>query len=303
MRLRADLILLLVALIWGSTFAVQRVAAGSVGPFLYNFSRFGVSLLVLLPLTRFHVRLDYKMLPVVGLAGVLLFIASFLQQAGLSYTTAGNAGFITGLYVVIVPMVLVIVLRQRVGWSTWAAALIATLGALLLSTGGELKFNPGDALELAGAIPWALHVILIGWVARRVEILSFVFGQNLVSAVLNLAAMLVFDVGTVPGLADAGWAVVYSGIFSIGIGFALQAVGQRHAPPADAALILSMEAVFAAVFGFFWLDEQLSGVQLAGCGLILAMIIWVQLRSPAAASSIFPQTNQENLEKAPGGND
>jgi drug/metabolite transporter (DMT)-like permease len=255
---------------------------------LFNGLRFAVSLVVLLPLARFHLRVERRLLPAVGLAGALLFAASSLQQAGLSFTTAGNAGFITSLYVVIVPMVMVVGLRQRVGWVTWAAAMIATLGAMLLSTGGELKLNPGDVLELAGAVMWALHVVLVGWLARRVDVLSFVFGQNLVSAVLNLGAAAIFDRATLPGLVDAGWAVLYTGIFSIGFGFALQAAGQKHAPASDAALILSLEGVFAAVFGYLILAERLSALQLVGCGLILAAILWVQLRPPSGEPMAIP---------------
>jgi drug/metabolite transporter (DMT)-like permease len=281
MRFKSDLVLLLVALIWGSAFAAQRVAAEHLGPFLFNGLRFLVGVAALLPLARFRLKIDRKLLPWVGLAGTALFAASFLQQAGMQFTTAGNAGFITGLYVVLVPLWMVAFLRQPVSWVTWAAAVVATIGALLLSTGGEFKLNPGDALELVGAAIWAVHVLLVGWLARRMDILPFTIGQCIVSAVLNLVCAGIFDSATLPGLAPAWWAVLYTGVFSVGIGYALQGVGQRHAPATDAALILSMEAVFAAIFGFLFLNERLSALQLFGCFLILAAIIQVQLR-PAA---------------------
>jgi drug/metabolite transporter (DMT)-like permease len=222
----------------------------------------------------------------VGLAGSILFLASLLQQAGMQYTTAGNAGFITGLYVMLVPLLLVIGLRQRVAWSTWLAALGAALGTLLLCTGGEFRLNPGDALELVGALAWAGHVILVGWLARRMDVLAFVIGQTLVAALLNLAFAAVFDLATLPGLAPAGWAVLFTGVFSIGAGFALQAQGQKHAPASDAALILSLEAVFAAFFGFLLLGERLTLLQLTGCGLILAATLSVQLRPAVAPLSV-----------------
>lgn len=278
MRLKSDLILLLTAFIWGSSFAAQRVAAENLGPFLFNGLRFMVGAAVLLPLVRFRPRITRSHLPWVGLTGSVLFLASLLQQVGMQYTTAGNAGFITSLYVVLVPVLLLVVLRQPVAWVTWAAALVATLGALLLSTGGEFRVNPGDALELAGALAWAGHVILVGWLARRVDVLSFVIGQNLVSGLLNLVCAGAWDMATLPGLQTAGWTVLFTGVFSIGAGFALQAQGQKHAPASDAALILSLEAVFAAVFGFLLLDERLAPLQLLGCGLILAAILTVQLR-------------------------
>ena len=278
MRLKSDFILLLVAFIWGSAFAAQRVAADHLGPFIFNALRFFVAVIVLLPIARFRLKVERGILPWVVLAGTALFTASALQQAGMQYTTAGNAGFITGLYVVLVPLVMVIFLRQPVSRWTWVAALIATIGTLLLSTGGELKLNPGDLLELVGAGAWAVHVLLVGWLARRTNVLSFVILQNLVSAVLNVAFSLFTDISTLPGLLPAAWAVLYTGVFSIGVGYALQGMGQRHAPPTDAALILSLEAVFAALFGFFFLDERLLPIQILGCVMILAAIVQVQLR-------------------------
>jgi drug/metabolite transporter (DMT)-like permease len=283
MRLKSDLTLLLVAVIWGSAFAAQRVAAAHLGPFFFNGLRFLVGVLTLLPMVRFRVKIERRMLPWVALAGVILFAASALQQAGIASTTAGNAGFITGLYVVLVPILLVIFLRQPVAWATWIAALLAVVGALLLSTGGDLKFNPGDLLELAGAVAWAAHVILVGWLAHRMDVLPFVIGQNLVSGLLNLAASGFGDYATFPGLVPAGWAVLFSGIFSIGVGFALQGIGQRHAPPSDAALILSLEAVFAAIFGYIFLGEALTVIQMLGCALIMIAILQVQLRPTSAA--------------------
>jgi drug/metabolite transporter (DMT)-like permease len=278
MRLKSDFILLLVAFIWGSAFAAQRVAADHLGPFIFNALRFFVAVIVLLPIARFRLKVERGILPWVVLAGTALFTASALQQAGMQYTTAGNAGFITGLYVVLVPLVMVIFLRQPVSRWTWVAALIATIGTLLLSTGGELKLNPGDLLELVGAGAWAVHVLLVGWLARRTDVLSFVILQNLVSAVLNVAFSLFTDISTLPGLLPAAWAVLYTGVFSIGVGYALQGMGQRHAPPTDAALILSLEAVFAALFGFFFLDERLLPIQILGCVMILVAIVQVQLR-------------------------
>ena len=288
MRLKSDFILLLVALIWGSAFAAQRVAADHLGPFLFNGVRFIIAVLVLLPMARFRLKVERGILPWVALAGIVLFTASFFQQAGMQYTTAGNAGFITGLYVVLVPLAMVTFLRQTVSRWTWLAAGIATIGALLLSTGGEIKLNPGDALELAGAGAWAVHVLLVGWLARRTDVLSFVILQDLVSAVLNVVFSLFTDISTLPGLLPAAWAVLYTGIFSIGIGYALQGIGQRHAPPADAAIILSLEAVFAALFGFMFLNERLLPVQVLGCFLILVAIIQVQLRPVFRKAAVQP---------------
>jgi drug/metabolite transporter (DMT)-like permease len=276
MRLKADLTLLLVAAIWGSAFAAQRMVADHVGPFLFNGSRFLLAGVLLLPLVRFRLKLDKKKFIWVGAAGALLCGGSVLQQAGLQWTTAGNAGFITGLYVVFVPILLLVVLRQRARWTIWAAALLAAVGMFLLSAGGKLELAPGDGLELAGAGLWAAHIIVVGRAMQEMETLPFAIGQILVAGVLNLALGLGLEWKTLPGLATAWWSVAYVGIFSVAVAYTLQAWAQKHAPPPDAALILSLESVFAALFGYLLLGETLRPEQLLGCGLILGAILLAQ---------------------------
>jgi len=293
-RLQADLTLLLVAVIWGSAFAAQRVAAEHIGPFLFNGSRFLLGALVLLPLVRFRLKISRKNWPWVGAAGVLLCGGSVLQQAGMQWTTAGNAGFITGLYVVFVPVLMLVIWRQRMGWIIWVAALMAAGGIFLLSSGGRLELAPGDGLELAGAVLWAGHVVVVGKAMQRMDTLPFAIGQCLVSACLNLLLAAVFDWNTLPGLLPAWWTVAYVGIFSVAIAYTLQARGQRHAPPTDASLILSLESVFAALFGFVFLRENLRPEQLLGAGLILAAILVSQF-----APSALPQTGEDEPLQLP----
>ncbi|MFZ6028352.1 MAG: DMT family transporter [Chloroflexota bacterium] len=280
-RWRADAILLLTAVIWGSAFAAQRVAAEHIGVFLFNSLRFLVGAALLLPFAFAGLRHPINRRAAVGpvLGGVVLFTASALQQAGLQYTTAGNAGFITSLYVVLVPVLLLLFLRQRVRWLVWPAVGMAMVGALLLSTGGRgLRLAPGDGLELIGAGVWALHVIVVDRFARQMKPLAFAAGQFLVAAALNLIVGLGFESHTLPGVVDAWWTVAYIGVFSTAGGYTLQIVGQRHAPPTDAALIMSLESVFAAFFGALFLAEALNAVQIVGCGLILAGVALAQIR-------------------------
>jgi drug/metabolite transporter (DMT)-like permease len=209
----------------------------------------------------------------------MLFVGASLQQWGMRYTTAGNAGFITGLYVVLVPLLLAVFWHQKPRRSIVIAALVAATGLYLLSTGGSLRLNPGDGLELGGAFLWAGHVILIGWLAQRANVFRISIGQNLICGLLSLGAFaLLAQPDPWLGLKESWWAIVYTGVLSIGIGYTLQIVGQREAPPSDAAIILSGEAVFAALFGWLWLNEQLSGIQLLGCGLILAGMFLAQYR-------------------------
>jgi drug/metabolite transporter (DMT)-like permease len=281
-RLRADLTLLFVASIWGSAFVAQRLAAAQVGVFLFNGFRFLLAALVLLPLAlrqkqsvRRWKSQDFWL---VGLLGLLLACGAAFQQWGLRYTTAGNAGFVTGLYVVIIPFVLALGWREAPRSTIWLASALAAAGLFLLSTGGSLKMNPGDTLELAGAFVWAFHVILLSRLVQRLEVLSLSIVQYLVCGLLSL--LLSFSVGGEPWIVSLpGWlAVFYTGIFSVGLGYTLQAVGQRFAPPADAAILLSMESVFAALFGWWILGEALTGAQLLGCAMMFAGILLAQLR-------------------------
>ena len=301
-RLQADLTLLLVAAIWGSAFAAQRVAALTMGAYLFNGLRFLLGGLVLLPLVwRSPGRARHlKLGDVTGivLAGVLLFGSISFQQVGLRHTTASNAGFITGLYVVFIPLILAL---PRAGGrvprpAVWGAAGLAAAGLFLLSTGGTLHLAEGDALELAGAVLFAFHVIWIGRLVQRVDALHVALVQDLVCGLLSVAVHagpaavavharplglgvgLALEGGGFPVSPEAWGAVAYTAVFSTAIGYTLQAVGQRVAPPADAAIILSLEAVFAATFGWLLLGEHLSAVQLLGCGLMLAGMLLAQFK-------------------------
>lgn len=277
-RLRGDLLLLLAAVVWGGAFVAQRVAAGHVGVFLFNGMRFLLGALVLVP---WAVPRGRPLRPTTGwaaTAGTLLFAASALQQAGLRFTTAGSAGFLTGLYVVLVPLVLLIAWRRRVHWACWVAAVVAAAGVFLLSADAEFRLGFGDVLELAGALVWALHVIVVSLAVMRSDVVQFSVGQYIVAGLLNLALGMALDLTTLGGAADVWWTIAYTGVFSTAIGFTLQAVGQKKSPPSDAAIIMSSEAVFAALAGFIFLGECLALRQIAGCALILAAMIMAQVR-------------------------
>jgi len=276
-RLRADLALLVVALIWGSAIAAQRATAVQVGPFLYTGARFLLGALTLLPLIARRLR---SVRPSEwrggALVGAILLLATVVQQVGLRYTTAGKAGFITGLYVVFVPFFVALVWRRRVRWSVWVAALLATAGLFLLSGIGRLTLMPGDAWVLGGAVGWAWHVILIGMLAPQNDPLRLAFVQYLVCGLLGTVLGLVFERQMLSGLLVAWWSVVYTGVISVGGAYTLQVVGQRRAPAADAAILLSMESVFAALSGWLFLGEALAAQQLLGCGLMLAGMFLAQ---------------------------
>ena len=295
---KADAILLFAAVIWGAAFVAQRAAMQHMGPLGFNGIRFALGTLVLLPVIwvwRAPVTADCateRRLYWRGglLAGIVLFVGASLQQAGLVYTTAGKAGFITGLYVVGVP-ILGLLIGQRTPVLTWLGAGLAAVGLYLLSVSSRLEINPGDGLVLACAGVWAVHVLIIGRISPRTDPLCLAAVQFGVTAVLSLLAAAVFERITLTGIAAAKWAILYGGLCSVGIAYTLQVVGQRAAPPAHAAILLSFEAVFAALTGGWLLGEVLGPRELLGCGLMLAGILVSQVRraKPGRAESPPPE--------------
>lgn len=276
-RLQADLLLLLTAAVWGSGFIAQRVAAPSLSIYFFNGGRFLLGAILLLPLIRFKLTINSKDRLGVALAGFLLFAAGAFQQAGMQTTSAGNAGFITGLYVVFVPIFLFIIWREKQNLNVWFAAILAVFGMFLLSSNGVFQISRGDFLEFIGAILWAFHVIVVSRSIRHVHPLHFAVGQFLICATLNLVTGFIIEPASIQLIPTLWWTIIYNGVASVAIGFTLQGIGQKHAPPTDAALILSMESVFAAVLGYLFLHEKFSTVQLIGCLLVMAAIILAQI--------------------------
>jgi len=278
-RIKSDLLLIVASIIWGSGFIAQSIGAESMGSFTFNLGRFGLGALLLLFVSRFKFKIARKQIRWVILAGFFLFAASAAQQIGLETTSVGNAAFITSLYVVFLPIILWIAGLQKVHAVTWISVGVAAVGALLLSTGGKFDPAPGDWFELVGAFLWAGQILVIGYFGKHSDPLAFSIGEFTAAAGFNLVCTVLFEWGKYTPEPAAWLAVLFSGVFPVAIAFTLQVYGQRKAPPVDAALIFSLEAVFAAIFGYFILGEQLLPVQLFGCGLILAAILIGQLVS------------------------
>ena len=285
--------LLLAAVIWGLAFVAQRIGMEHVGPFTYNGVRFFLGALSLLPLLWLgrHSAVPVGAggwRPILGgglLAGLILFAGASLQQAGIVYTTAGKAGFITGLYVVIVPL-LGLLWGHRTPWSTWIGAALAVAGLYLLTLTDDLTLAEGDGLVLIGAFFWAGHVLVIGWLSgRHIEPVLLACLQFIVCAVLSLAVAVVTEPITLAGLWGGAMPILYGGLLSVGVAYTLQVVAQRDAPPAHAAIILSLETVFAALGGWLLLNESLSGRGLIGCALMFAGMLLSQLGLGKAAPS------------------
>ena len=277
-RLKADLILILTAALWGSAFIAQRVVAQAGSVFIFNGSRFVIAGLILLPFLRKRKMFAPGQALWMGAAGVILFVASALQQAGLQYTTAGNAGFFTGLYVVLVPLVLLLVWRELPYWTAWVAVVLAALGGFFLSTRGSFGIKPGDALELAGAFFWAIHIVILGKFASQFHPIAFSVGQFFVGGALNLLVGVFREEIQTSNADVLIIAILYTAIFSVTVGYTLQVWAQRHTAPTDAAIIMSLEAIFAAAFGWWLLRERLDPIQMFGCGLILCAVALSQVK-------------------------
>ncbi|HMZ06847.1 MAG TPA: DMT family transporter [Anaerolineales bacterium] len=287
MRFKADLTLFFISIIWGSAFVAQRVA-GQVGSvYIFNGVRYLLAGLVVLPFAWRSLRANrvegvpdlpraqYKWM---FIAGFLLFIGSALQQTGMLYTTAGNAGFITSLYVVLIPILLFFLFGEKPHWLFIVAIVLAMAGAFLLSTGGKFEgIHTGDLLEIIGALFWAFHVVVLGKYAHHFESMTFSVGQLLVCGLVNLGIGLVIE--PLP-VFDTNFlfAIGYTAFLSLGLCYTLQIWAQKHTPPADAALLLSLESVFAVISGWLLLDERLAVVQIIGCVMIFGAVLLSQFK-------------------------
>ncbi|MCG9746220.1 DMT family transporter [Shewanella sp. Isolate8] len=279
--------LLLAAAIWGFGFVAQRLGMESLEPFAFNGLRFVIGALSLLPLIWFLQRRgrlkgvkDSGFLPraLLGssICGGILFIAASFQQVGLLYTTAANAGFITGLYIVLVP-VLGLLLKHSTGSNTWIGCAVAAVGLYFLSVGENFSVTYGDSLQLIGALFWAMHILAVDHFTSRVAPVVLACGQFLVCALASFLVSLVLETTTMAGVQQAWAALAYAGLVSVGVAYTLQVLAQKHAHPAHAAIILSLETVFAAIGGILFLGESLSGRALFGCSLMLLGMLISQL--------------------------
>ena len=280
--LRADILMLITAAIWGAAFVAQRLGMDAIGPFLYTGLRFTLGALILLPLLLILPKpavkrpLNRGMLLGGLLMGLALTLGINLQQVGLLFTSVTNSGFITGLYVIIVPL-LGLFLGHRTGLGTWMGACLAVLGMFLLSVGEGFQVASGDWLQLAGACVWGVHVLLVGFFASRYDPIRLAILQFAVCALFSLILALVFEEIKLGAILAAGSAILYGGVIAVAIGYTLQVVAQRHAIASHAAIILSLEAVFAAIAGALMLDESLHARGYIGCALMLAGMLIAQL--------------------------
>lgn len=292
--LRSDILLLITAAIWGFAFVAQRSGMNFVGPFTFNGIRFMLGSVSLVPLIVILKRKNGKKVstqaaPQVSSApqpkqlltssmilGVVLFTAASLQQIGLKYTEAGKAGFITGLYVVLVP-IFGIALHHKTGIPTWIGAVLALVGLYFLSVyQGIGRINRGDVLVAIGAIFWAVHVLLIDYFSKRVDPIQLSAGQFAWCALGSLIVAVLTEPIAIASMWHAAVPILYGGLGSVGIAYTLQVVAQKDAPPAHSAILLSLEGLFAVIGGILLLSEKMTLVTFIGCAFIFAGMMATQ---------------------------
>jgi drug/metabolite transporter (DMT)-like permease len=285
--LRSDALLLLTSAIWGLAFVAQLKGMEFIGPYLYNAIRFMIGSLSLIPLifvmkkkrireNTHHLRLTKKHIFIAGLVtGIILFLGASMQQVGLQYTTAGKAGFITGLYVVLVP-ILGIFLKHKTGIPTWIGALIAVIGLYLISVTDGGKIGKGDLLVLVSSLCFAIHVLIIDHYSKKIEPVLLASIQFAWCSIFSMLTALAIEPIELDAIISAAVPILYGGLGSVCIGYTLQIVAQKHAPPAHSAIIMSLESVFAVIGGVIFLSEGLNLRGFIGCFLMLTGMILSQ---------------------------
>lgn len=282
----ASSLLLLCTMFWGFAFIAQKSAMDSMGPLTFAGVRFLIGGLLVLPLAlherrRRPIALNNTHWFFIAAMSTVFFLGSWLQQAGLATTTATNGGFLTGLYVFFVPLLGYVLFRSRPHPIIFVGVPLALVGIYYLNGGGLDSFNSGDWLIVGSAIFWAMHVILLGHVARLTGLPVFV---SCISFLVAGAAASLIALGSEAPSLDAisgGWLeIAYAAVLSTAVGFTLQAIGQQHVPPANAAIILSAESLFAAIGGALILGERLPMIGYAGAALIFAAIVLVEAVPP-----------------------
>ncbi len=294
--LRADFLMLITAMIWGTAFVAQRIGMDNIGPFLFTGLRFALGALALLPLVIYqggtaarHEPFLQRGLILGGLSmGLALTLGINLQQVGLLFTSVTNSGFITGLYVIVVPL-LGLAIGHKTGLGTWLGAFLAVAGMALLSIGEDFTVASGDWIQLAGAFVWGVHVLLVSFFVSRHDAIRLAFLQFATCAVVSLLLALIFEDINPASIWLAGPALIYGGLFAVAVGYTLQVVAQKHAIASHAAIILSLEAVFAAIAGALFLEESLTLRGYMGCVLMfigmLAAQLWPRKPEPLATAA------------------
>ena len=281
--------LLLTAFIWGVAFVAQSVGMDYIGPFTFNCIRSLIGGVVLIPLVWILGKknradktaketTEYKKSTVTGgiCCGICLCAASCFQQFGIMYTTVGKAGFITALYIIIVP-ILGIFMKKRVAPIVWASSIIAVIGFYMLSISGQVSISKGDILVLVCAVLFSVHILVIDYFSPKGDGVTISCIQFITCGILCGILMVVFETPQMGDILAAYLPILYAGVMSCGVAYTLQIVGQKNMDPTVASLILSLESVFSALAGWLLLGQGLSRKELIGCSLVFVAVLLAQM--------------------------
>ena len=298
--LRGSLLLLLGAVIWGAAFAAQRAGMDHVGPFTFSGVRMLLAGIVMIPASMLSrrkagpvtVEVQKKQRRGGLICGLLLFFATSLQQIGLVYTSAGKAGFITALYVVLVPVAGWVFLRKQPGKMIWAGVGLAVIALYLLCVPAEgFQIEKGDALLLGCAVCFTGQILCVDHYAPQVDGLTLARDEFLITGALSMIIAVFTEEIRMDGILEAAFPIIYSGIFSGAVGYSLQIIGQRDVNPTVASLIMCLESVFAVLTGAILLGERMTGREIAGCVLMFCAVILAQL------SAVFKRSRTQKERK------
>ena len=301
-KMKSNILLLLTAFIWGSAFVAQKSGMDYIEPFTYNGIRTFIGGLVLIPVIIFFTKKNNRQngteekvfdfekdkIAIIGgiCCGLALFVASSLQQFGVSYTTAGKAGFITTLYVVFVP-ILSLLLRKKVRPIMWVCVALGAVGLYLLCmTDASFSLQFGDMLVLLCAVAFAVHILVIDHFSPKADGVKISCVQFLVSGVLGIICMFIFETPDIGNILACWLPILYAGVLSCGVAYTLQVVAQADADPTAASLILCLESVFAVISGAILLHESMSPRELMGCAVIFAAVIISNLPEKKASTDL-----------------
>ncbi len=279
--------LIICSLIWGTTFIAQDTGMDNIGPFTFNSTRFFVAFLAVSPFVflfeKKKVIIQIKnninqftklMIPV----GVFLFLGTVFQQVSLLYTNVANSAFFTIFYVPMVPIIIYFIFSEKLHWSIWPSVAVCVVGGYFLSNMSDTAIRFGDGLVLIGALFWALHIIYIGKLVKKFDLPFFIaLLQNLLVAILSFLLVIIFEEIDFSKIRLETFEILYAGILSGGAAFVLQLFGQRNIPPAPAAIVMSLEGVFAAIAAWIILSQILGSNNIIGCSLILGGVLLSQL--------------------------
>lgn len=292
--IKGELLLFLTAIIWGTSFVSQKLGMNYVEPFTFGAARFLLGALILIPVILYfdnktnkynddssnqNNKLLRKDLIVGGtICGVSLFFGASLQQTGMIYTTAGKAGFITALYIILVPL-FGLFTNKKINKLTWIGVLLSTIGLYFLCVNENFTIQKGDLIVLAGTLFWAIQIITVDSYVSKVNSLKLSFFQFMIAGCLSLICSILFETPNVKTLVDCAGPILYTAIMVVGVAYTLQILGQKTTPPAIASIIMSMESLFAALSGAIFLNEVMNLREYFGCILMFIAVMITQVKA------------------------